>query len=137
MSKNSNNSELTDYYQLRKGNIKKTDTKNDIEKEKQIVKNLPVLENKPEETRCSDSEKFDDNILDIIFDNTDTSRSNEENSIDLTISKFTNKTIGYNNQNFHCSKMGTQTLNISQALKIIDSFNGSSSNLHKFLACCD
>lgn len=69
---------------------------------------------------------------------TATNNLNENNFDSDSSSSSVEKNLPVSEQiiNFN-SNMGTATFKISEALKIIDPFDGSPSNLHKFIACCD
>lgn len=112
MSGEKNQTELTEYYQLRKGNkpkvLKSTSDitfRNLVEEKKSDTVNLNKL--------------FESNLdRTILGSDIESSFSdNSDDHIDFIMAKV--------------------DLNISQALKLIPSFDGTPSNLHQFLECCD
>lgn len=107
-----NKGELTDYFQLRKG-----------AKQKNILQTKPreQISESDSEPIGSDTEDLNKTIINPIL--RDPSDKISENSSNLN-----------NIENLNSKNMGTQGLKISEALKIIDPFDGSPTKLHKFLA---
>lgn len=140
-----NPNEITDYFQLRKGNkvkalkvdksnekpIEKIDDKSDLGNSSGTQDNITELNSDSEEFESgSDNKSLYSEIDSVIVLADDSGKSDTE--IDDKTSRY-----NLNIKNNLDLKMAKKDLNMSQALKFISTFDGNSANLHQFLECSD
>lgn len=131
MSGENSQNKLTEYYQLRKGD--KLKFSKDIPSKLVDIDNSNTLKSKSE-TEINNLDQFGD--INNIEEPEDvcSNEINSQSSIDFVESDSSlTLTQSSCSENF---KMDKADLNIFEALKFIPEFDGTPSELHRFLECC-
>lgn len=133
MSGENTNKKLTEFYQLRKGNIPRLDTNVTVD----TIPKASTSENLDKNLRIENNSSID----------SDSSSSNSNGKEYISISdsepeiaindNLLNDTSILENQNLDINMAEKKDLNITEALKFISTFDGNSEKLHQFLECAD
>lgn len=118
---------LTEFFRFRKGEKKKTNLKSNISVV--LESDISIEENNQlsEISLVTDDNESDDS-LEIDFD---------KSFLSYSIEPITNSQSNKPCEQFNLNMAKKIDLNISFALKVISQFDGTPSELHQFLECCD